>query len=136
MKDPLFTMIVSIDWQLKKIRAFMKTFKMTLPRPRFEICRGIEGHAILLKQDHDPVPARFIPEDLGIPGVVRAYLAIAVQNRVANIASERSSIVCAVRDALHLFMRDAVKRRIDQHERVLTPASIVVVIYEARAGPW
>ena len=56
---------------------------------------------------------RLVPKDLWIPGIVRADLAVAVYNRIACIASEGNAVVCAVGDALHLFLRVAVERRID-----------------------
>src|ERR1700728_2653905 len=135
MKYPLLTIVISINRELKKIRAFMKAFVMALTRPCFEIGRVEEGHAILFKQNHYPALGRFIPEDLGIPGVVRAHLAIGVQNRISGSTVERSSIVYAVCDALHLFVRGAVESRIDQHERIFAPSSGILVVDETCARP-
>src|SRR3984885_13176494 len=84
MKNPLLSIVISINGELKKIRALMKAFVMALTRPCFEIGRVEAGHAILLKRNHYPTLGRFIPEDLGVPGVVRAHLAIGVQNRISG----------------------------------------------------
>src|ERR1700727_481381 len=135
MKYPLLSIVISINGELKKIRAFMKAFVMALTRPCFEIGRVEEGHTILLKQNHYPALGRFIPEDLGIPGVVRAHLAIGVQNRISRSMGEGSSIVYAVGDALHLFLRGAVESRIDQHERIFAPSSGILVVDETCARP-
>src|SRR5271170_7647594 len=135
MENPLLMIVISINREFKKIGAFMKAFVMALTRPCFEIGRVVEGHAILLKQNHYPALAWFIPEDLGVPGVVRAHLAIAVHNRIPGSTAERSSIVYAVCDALHLFVRGAVESRIDQHERVFPPSSGIVVVDETCARP-
>src|SRR5580700_5860044 len=74
MKNPLLTIAISVNGKLKKIRALMKALMVASTRPCFEIGRVEEGHAILLKQNHHPSLAWFIPEHLGVPGVVRAHL--------------------------------------------------------------
>ena len=79
---------------------------------------------------------RLVPKDFWISRIVRADLAIAVHNRIACIASEGNSVVCAGCNALHLFLRVAVKGRIDQHQRILSPSPIVVVIDQTATGPW
>lgn len=121
MKNPLFMIVISINRELKKIRAFMKALVMALTRPCFEVCGVEEGLTVFLKQNHHPAPAGFIPKDLGTPGVVRA-LAIAVHNRISVSPVEGSSIVYAVGDALDLFVRDAIESGIDQHERIIPPS--------------
>src|ERR1017187_7844444 len=79
------------------------------------------------------MPGRLVPKHLRIPGIVRPYLAVTVHNGIAGIASEGNSIVCAVGDALHLFLRLAVKSCIDQHQSIFSPSPIVVVISETRS---
>src|SRR5580704_14009481 len=78
MKNPLPTSVISIDGELKKIRAFVKAFMVASAGPRFQIGRVEDGHAIFLKQNHHPALAWLIPEDLGVSGVVRAHLPIGV----------------------------------------------------------
>src|ERR1700733_3475995 len=133
VKNPFLSIAISVDGELKKIRAFMEAFVMTSTRPCFEICRVEEGHTILLKQNHYPSLAWFIPEDLGIPGVVGADLAIGVQDRICGCTFECSSIVYAVCEALHLFVRGAVESRVDQHERIFPPSSVILTVDETCA---
>src|ERR1700733_5371848 len=39
VKNPFLTIAISVNGELKKIRAFMEAFVMTSTRPRFGICR-------------------------------------------------------------------------------------------------
>src|ERR1017187_6024333 len=128
MKNPFSIPGISINRQLKEIGTFKETLKMTPPRPRFEIGRGIEGHPILLKQDHHPMPGSFIPEDFGISGVIRTLLAIAVKNRIPRKTSERDSAIRAVGNALYLLMRDSIEGRVYQHKCIFSPSAIVVAV--------
>src|SRR6266567_8969712 len=108
----------------------MKTLEVTLLRPGFEVRRSVERHAVFLKQDHHPASCRFIPEDLWIPGVVRACLAVAVKDWITRKVSKRSSIIGAVGNALHLLMREAVEGCVHQHKRIFPPPGVIVTIDE------